>query len=83
MPQYARQLTVQHDKPLDERFTMPAPKPSRQLTAEMLARELAAKEVYETKMKPRIAPAYNKGGDQYLSESELSAQMKGELRRRS
>lgn len=83
MPQYAKQKSVRHNRPLDQRFTMADPKPTRQLTGEMLQRELAAKEVYETKMKPRIAPAYNKGGDQYLSDSELTAQMKGELRRRS
>lgn len=83
LPRYAKQRPVNHAGPLDERFTMPKPKPTRQLTAEMLAREQAAKEVYETKMKPRIGPAFNKSGDMYLSDSELAAEKKGELRRRS
>jgi hypothetical protein len=83
MPQYAKQRAIQHTRPVEDRFTMAEPKPSRQLTGEMLARELAAKEIYETKMKPRIGPAFNKSGDMYLSESELDAEKKGELRRRS
>lgn len=43
---------------------------------EMLARELAARE-----RKFNVAPAYNKGGDQYVSEEELANQLRGNKRR--
>jgi hypothetical protein len=83
-PQYVKGKTVEHSEDPD-RFTM-APykrKTPFELDEEMLRREQRAKEHYEANMKPRIAPAFNKGGDQYLTESELEAQRHGELRRRS
>lgn len=43
---------------------------------EMLARELAARE-----RKFNVAPAYNKGGDQFVTEEELVNQLKGNKRR--
>jgi hypothetical protein len=42
----------------------------------MLARELAARE-----RKFNVAPAYNKGGDQFVTEEELLNQLKGNKRR--
>jgi hypothetical protein len=43
---------------------------------EMLARELAARE-----RKFNVAPAYNKGGDVFVTEEELANQLKGNKRR--
>lgn len=43
---------------------------------ELLARELAARE-----RKFNVAPAYNKGGDQFVTEEELSKQLSGNKRR--
>jgi hypothetical protein len=82
IPVYSKTRTVVHSQSLAERFTAPAPKPKQQLSEEMQQREAAAREQYE-EMKKRVGPAYNKGGYQYLSEGELAAEKKGELRRRS
>jgi len=81
LPVYARTQVVQ-TRSLDERFPLPIPKQKQQLSEEMQRREAAAKEKYEI-MKTRVAPIANKMGAQYLSESELAAERKGELRRRS
>lgn len=43
---------------------------------ELLARELAARE-----RKFNVAPAYNKGGDQFVTEEELENQLRGNKRR--
>ena len=43
---------------------------------EMLARELAARQ-----RKFNVAPAYNKGGDQFVTEEELQRQLTGNKRR--
>lgn len=43
---------------------------------EMLARELAARQ-----RKFNVAPAYNKGGDVFVTEEELANQLKGNKRR--
>lgn len=81
MPQYIKQKEVAH---VEDRWTMGPKRKSREETdEEMRLREQKAREHYERNMKPRVAPAYNKGGDMYLSEGELEAQRHGELRRRS
>lgn len=57
-------------------------RPDLAYSEEMLEREMAARE--RTKLYAnRVAPAYNKGGDQLLTESEAAAMTRGELRRRS
>jgi hypothetical protein len=81
IPVYSKTRSVVHSRSLADRFTAPAPKSKQQLSEEMQAREAAAKEQYRM-IQNRIAPAYNKGGDQLLSESEYAAMNRGELRRR-
>jgi hypothetical protein len=66
---------------LAERFPVIEVKTKQQLSEEMAERERKAKERYR-EIQNRIGPAYNKGGDQLLSESEYAAMKKGELRRR-
>jgi len=86
MPVYARQQTVTHRQSEAERFDLSYGKKRAAVvgdaTPEMLQREADA--VERTKMfKNRVAPAYNKGGLQLLSEGEVAAERRGELRRRS
>jgi hypothetical protein len=71
----------QHSNELD--LTVNAKlRPELAYSGDMLERELSARE--RTKLyKNRIAPAYNKGGEQLLTESEAIAMTRGELRRRS
>ena len=58
--------------------TKPVPRPEIQYAddPEMLARELAARE-----RKFNVAPAYNKGGDVFVSEEELQALLSSNKRR--
>lgn len=61
---------------------IPVKKQTQRYEGDMLKRDQAARDEYERK-KLRIAPAYNKGGLQFLSEGEMTALQRGELRRRS
>lgn len=81
IPVYSKTRNVVHSRSLAERFTAPTLKPKQQLSQEMQVREALAQERYR-EMQNRISPAYNKGGDTYLSESEYEAMKRGELRRR-
>jgi hypothetical protein len=82
IPVYERRSTVAPTRSLDERFPISVPKVVQQLSEEMQQREAAAKERY-AEMKTRVGQAFNKSGYSYLSDGELAAQKKGELRRRS
>lgn len=86
MPVYAKQRVVVHTRSDAERFDLSygnkRPAVVGEATPEMLEREAQAQE--RTKLfKNRVAPAYNKGGLQLLSEGEVAAEKRGELRRRS
>jgi hypothetical protein len=82
IPVYPKARTTS-SRTLDERFPTQVVKQKQQLSEDMQKREALAVQHYETVMKSRIGPAFNKSGDMYLSESELAAEKKGELRRRS
>ncbi len=79
MPTYVVQKPVSHT---NDRFPKHVSTPVVRMTPEMEERELKAQERYR-EMKGRVGPAFNKGGYQYLGETELEAEKKGELRRRS
>jgi len=80
MPVYRTSGIVNTRTP-EQRFPATVMKVQPRLTGEMAEREEAAKERYR-EIQNRISPAYNKGGDQLLSESEYAAMKRGELRRR-
>jgi len=81
IPVYERRSVVP-TRSVDERFPISVSKPVQQLSEEMQQREAAAKEKFK-ELQSRIGPAYNKGPYVLLSEGELAAEKKGELRRRS
>lgn len=70
------QVSVEHSHEANEKL-----RPDLVYSEEMLAREMAAREHTKT-LKARVAPAYNKGGNVYLTEDEMAAMKRGELRRR-
>lgn len=86
MPVYAKQRTVQHTRSEAERFDLSygnkRPAVMGEATDELLKREEQAREDTR-KFKARIGPAYNKGPIVLLSEGEIAAEKRGELRRRS
>ncbi|QRE00221.1 hypothetical protein [Burkholderia phage BCSR5] len=84
MPQYVKQREVSHAD--GDRFLHMSAKTKPavvgELTPEMQAREAMAQS-YAREYKNRVAPAYNKGPDMLMSDSEYAAMKRGELRRRS
>lgn len=86
MPVYVRQAQVQHSRSTAERFDLSygnkKPAVMGELTDDLKQREEAAQEKTRL-LKARVAPVGNKMGPQLLTESELQAERRGELRRRS
>jgi len=81
IPVYERRSVVP-TRSVDERFPISVVKPVQQLSEEMQQREAAAKE-RTREIQKRVDVAFNKGGLMLLSEGEMEAMKKGELRRRS
>lgn len=86
MPVYPKQHAVQHARSEAERFDLSygnkRPAVMGEASEDMLKREEQAREDAR-KFKARIGPAYNKGPIVLLSEGEIEAEKRGELRRRS
>jgi len=80
MPVYAQSaVKVSH---VEKRFIGPEEKPKQVLSPEMARREQQAQERYR-EIQKRVDIGYNKGGLMLLSEGEVEAMRRGELRRRS
>lgn len=86
MPTYAKQRAVEHTRSTAERFDLSygnkRPAVMGEATAEMIERQAQAQEQAKL-FKNRVAPVGNKMGPQLLTDSELAAERRGELRRRS
>lgn len=81
-PVYERRSPIVPTRSLDQRFPISIPKQTVPLTEEMQQREMVAKEKFK-EMQSRIGMSYNKGPLTLLTEGELAAEKKGELRRRA
>jgi len=80
MPQYPVVRREVHH--VEKRFVAPDPEPRPYLSPEMAEREARAQEHFR-QLQSRIGPSFNKGPLQLLTDSELAAEKRGELRRRS
>lgn len=86
MPQYVKQREVNHVGSVAERFEFAGSKVKPivqgELTPELQQREQQAQDRLR-EIKKRVDIGYNKGGLMLLSEGEVEAMKRGELRRRS
>lgn len=85
MPQYVKNTPITHSHDLADRFDMTLkskPVVMGEATEDLLRRQAEAVERAK-EYKSRVGPAYNKGPTVLLSEGEIAAEKRGELRRRS
>jgi len=79
MPKYPKQQLV--NRP-EDRWKLDKQKSMQILSKEMQERERIAKEKFK-ELQSRIGPVFNKGPLQVLTDTDLAAERRGELRRRS